>query len=97
MNNDNGFYKLLSKYNVLDDIMTVKADIDTLKSITAELDNTINVSSPIHTSYELDRLHTDILKISKNISKIDNDIIDINTQLDELYSDIQNIKNILNI
>ena len=77
MDKDNGFYKLLSKYNVLDDIMTVKADIDTLKCITAELDSTINVSSPMHTSYELDRLHSDILKIFNDISKIFNDIIEI--------------------
>ena len=97
MNNDNGFYKLLSKYNVLDDITTLKADTDMLKYITNELNTAISVDSPRHTSYELDRLHSDILKILNDISKIFNDIIKINTQLDDLYSDIQHIKDILNI
>lgn len=90
MDKDNGFYKLLSKYNVLDDITTLKADTDMLKYITNELNTAISVDSPRHTSYELEKLHSDI-------SKIFNDIIEINTQLDELYSDIQNIKDILNI
>lgn len=90
MNNDNGFYKLLSKYNVLDDITTLKADTDMLKYITNELNTAISVDSPRHTSYELNKLCADI-------SKIYNDIIEINTQLDDLYSDIQHIKDILNI
>lgn len=90
MNNDNGFYKLLSKYNVLDDIVQLKADTDMLKYVTTQLDTAISVDSPRHTSYELEKLHSDI-------SKIFNDIIEINTQLDELYSDIQHIKDILNI
>ena len=51
MNNDNGFYKLLSKYNVLDDITTLKADTDMLKYITNELNTAISVDSPRHTSY----------------------------------------------
>jgi hypothetical protein len=88
--NDNKLQKSVSIHNILGDITTLKDDVATIKYVTAELDNAVKFASSTATSYELDRLDSEILKLS-------NDITNINTQLDELYFDIKLIKDILNI
>lgn len=93
----------MSKNNIdlLEEVMKCSADIDMLKCTTTDLNDIINLR-PVNTldntkyntstqlNYDLDRLDSEILKIH-------NAIININTQLDDLYSDIQHIKDVLNI
>ena len=82
--------ELLAHYNIFDDITALKDETNYLRIKTNELNTSINTVSSIPTYHDLDQ-------INYNISKIFNEITNINTQLDELYSDIQDIKNILNI
>ena len=88
--------ELLAQYNIFDDITTLKGTTEYLKIKTNELNDSISTATSLNTVSSLPTYH-DLDQIHYNISKIFNEITNINTQLDELYSDIQYIKDVLNI
>ena len=92
MNNKNNI-------NLLDEIMKCSADIDMLKCITSDLDTTINARSVnlLDDTAYFSPIQLELNELHYNMTKIFDELININTQLDDLYSDIQHIKDILNI
>ena len=99
----NTLKELLSHYNILKDITILKDETEYLRVKTNELDTTIHTAasldrvSSLPTYPDLNRIRFEIDEVHSEITKVFNEIVNINTQMDELYSDIQDIKNILNI